>query len=41
MGMFLAINVDKQPMLPAIDGAIKNLFQDPADAFYTGIFDWN
>lgn len=36
MGMILAINVDKKPMLPAFDGAIKNLFNNPADAFYTG-----
>lgn len=36
MGMLLATNVDKQPMLPVIDGVIKNLFHDPADAFFTG-----
>lgn len=36
MGMLLAVNVDKQAMLPAIEGVLKNLFHDPADAFYTG-----
>lgn len=36
MGMFLATNVDKQAMLPAIEVAVKNLFHDPADAFFTG-----
>lgn len=36
MGMFLATNVDKQAMLPVIDGVVKNLFHEPADAFYTG-----
>lgn len=35
-GVFLATNVDKQPLLPQIEGAIKNLFSDPSDAFYTG-----
>lgn len=34
--MFLATNVDKQAMLPAVEGVVKNLFHDPADAFYTG-----
>lgn len=34
--MLLATNVDKAPMLPMLEGAIKNLFNDPADAFYTG-----
>lgn len=34
--MFLATNVDKQALLPMIDGVVKNLFHDPADAFYTG-----
>lgn len=36
MGMFLSTNVEKAPMLPMVDGVIKNLFHDPADAFYTG-----
>lgn len=36
MGMLLATNVDKAPMLPMVDGVLKNLFHDPADAFYTG-----
>lgn len=34
--MFLATNVDKQPLLPQVDSAIKNLFNNPSDAFYTG-----
>ncbi|XP_055299621.1 sensory neuron membrane protein 1-like [Sitodiplosis mosellana] len=36
MGMLMAVNVDKQAMLPTIEGVLKNLFHDPADAFYTG-----
>lgn len=36
MGMLLAANVDKKPFIPKLDGAIKNLFNNPADAFYTG-----
>lgn len=36
MGIFLATNVDKQPLLPSVENVIKNLFHDPADAFYTG-----
>lgn len=36
MGMILAANVDKKPMVPMLGGAIKALFHDPADAFYTG-----
>lgn len=36
MGMYCAVNVDKQPMLPMVEGAINKLFHDPADAFYTG-----
>lgn len=36
MGMLLAVNVDKQPMLPTVDSVIKKIFHDPADAFYTG-----
>lgn len=34
--MFLAINVDKQPMLPMVEGALNNLFHNPADAFFSG-----
>lgn len=36
MGMLLAVNVDKKPMLPMVQGVIKKIFHDPADAFYTG-----
>lgn len=36
MGMALAVNVDKQAMLPAIAGAVNELFHHPADAFWTG-----
>lgn len=36
MGMLLATNIDKKPMVPLIAGAIKELFHDPADAFFTG-----
>lgn len=36
MGMLLATNYDKKPFLPKIDIAIKNLFNNPADGFYTG-----
>lgn len=36
MGMLLATNVDKAPMLPLVEEAIKHLFHDPADAFFTG-----
>lgn len=36
MGMLMSVNVDKKAMLPAIEGVLKNLFHDPADAFYTG-----
>lgn len=36
MGMLLSVNVDKKPFLPTIEGAIKKLFHDPADAFYKG-----
>lgn len=35
-GMSLAVNVDKKPMLPAIAGAINELFHNPADPFWTG-----
>ena len=36
MGMFLAVNVDKQPMLPMVEGALNSLFHNPADPFFTG-----
>lgn len=36
MGLLLATNVDKRPMLPLIDRAIGNLFHNPKDGFYTG-----
>lgn len=35
MGLFLTINVDKQPMLPKIVEAVNNLWHNPTDAFYT------
>lgn len=34
--MLLATNVDKQPMLGLVDKAIKELFHDPKDMFWTG-----
>lgn len=36
MGMLMAVNVDKKPMLPTVEQVIKRIFHDPADAFYTG-----
>lgn len=36
MGGFLSLNVDKQPMLPMAEKGINILFDNPADAFYTG-----
>lgn len=36
MGALLATNIDKQPMLPMVEIGMKNLFNDPADAFFTG-----
>lgn len=36
MGMLLATNYEKKPFLPKLDVAIKNLFNNPPDAFYTG-----
>ena len=35
-GMLMAINYDKQPMLPDVEDVLKNMFHNPADAFYTG-----
>lgn len=34
--MALAVNVDKQPMLPLIVKAIDLLFHEPKDMFWTG-----
>lgn len=34
--MALAVNVDKQPMLPIIVKAIDQLFHEPKDMFWTG-----
>lgn len=36
MSIALAVNVDRQPMLPLAAAAIKEIFHDPADAFWTG-----
>lgn len=36
MGMLLAANIDKKPMVSMLGGAIKTMFHDPADAFFTG-----
>lgn len=36
MGMLLATNYEKKPFLPKVDVAIKNLFNNPADGFFTG-----
>lgn len=36
MGMLMAVNVDKQPMLPMVEGALNSLFHNPTDAFFTG-----
>ena len=36
MGAILATNVDKQPMLGMVETGMKSLFNDPADAFFTG-----
>lgn len=36
MGMLLATNIDKKPLLPSLYTAINNLFQNPEDAFFTG-----
>lgn len=35
-GIFLTANIDKQPLLPMLEGALNNLFHKPSDAFYTG-----
>lgn len=34
--MLMAVNYDKQAMLPEIETVIKNMFHDPSDVFYTG-----
>lgn len=36
MGILLAVNVDKQPMLPGVYSAIKEMFHNPTDPFFTG-----
>lgn len=36
MPMALAVNVDKQAMLPAIAAALTVIFHEPADPFWTG-----
>lgn len=36
MGMLLALNIDKKPMLPGIASAINDLFNNPTDPFFTG-----
>ncbi|KAJ6635575.1 Sensory neuron membrane protein 1 [Pseudolycoriella hygida] len=36
MGMALAVNVDKKPMLPLVSDAINGIFHNPKDAFWTG-----
>lgn len=34
--MLLAVNVDKKPMIGLADKAIKDLFHNPTDMFWTG-----
>lgn len=34
--MYLSTNVDKKPLLNTVDQAVKNLYHNPADAFFTG-----
>lgn len=34
--MLMAVNVDKQPMLPTIGEVVNNMFHNPVDAFFTG-----
>lgn len=36
MGILLAINVDKQPMLPSVYAALKEIFHNPTEPFFTG-----
>lgn len=36
MGMLMATNYDKKPMLKTVENVVKNMFHDPTDAFYTG-----
>ncbi|KAG4080358.1 hypothetical protein HA402_010850 [Bradysia odoriphaga] len=36
MGMALATNVDKKPMLPLVSKAIDGIFHNPTDPFWTG-----
>lgn len=32
----MAINYDKEPMLPSVVEVLNNMFHNPTDAFYTG-----
>lgn len=34
--MALAVNVDKKPMLPLVNGAINGIFHHPKHPFWTG-----
>lgn len=36
MGLLLATNINKQPLLPLIEQALGSLFNNPTDGFYTG-----
>lgn len=36
MPMALAVNVDKQPMLPVIKAAVNEIFHHPTHPFWTG-----
>lgn len=36
MGMLLAVYYDKQAMIPGVYDAIKELFHNPSEPFYTG-----
>lgn len=36
MGMAMGVNVDKKPMLPVVNAALKGLFNEPTDVFWTG-----
>lgn len=36
MGIFLASNIDRKPMLSRIEQGVKNIFHNPTDPFYTG-----
>lgn len=34
--MFMALNVDKKPMIPMVAAAIDVIFHEPKDMFWTG-----